>query len=559
MNMKVLEETERDEFVSPAFLVPKGNSSFRMVIDLRRLNGYTRALPFKMETLQFVATTALPEDQMIIVDIKDGYYALEMHPEDRHYMVFRMAGTLYQMRGLPMGWSASAFYFTKLMQAFMKTVQQPTFGSPIRGLQYLDDLLLFVRTPADVRTFRRKIEGLGFMAHPTKSKWTMGRRVTYLGIVIDLDLNRFELPREKIERLRQQAGDLLQRASKHFFVPVRDLASFAGLANFAGLALPAARFFLRRIYNELGDWNGNREVRLTRGIRSDLHWWRNIPRQRIGRDIFRPTTSVLLEADAATNGKEAGWGAVINRNSDNERRTSGRFSENEAKEHIMVLELRAVKLALMDFVEECKARNVRLLEDNQVVVAILKTLTTKHTGLMSELRRFLEIAWRYDIAIHPEYIRSHDNDLADELSRQREERELRLTDCQFAAMTRKYRISPSIDWFATAINAKCRRFASLDGRAPATYMDAFIHDWGREIGLFHPPRHRVAETLQKIIRERAPGIVAVPYRPGTTWWPVFLLATGRTFSIVSAKTCRPLFLRHPAPSAATAVGRTIYN
>ena len=80
MNMKVLEETERDDFVSPAFLVPKGKSSFRMVIDLRRLNGYTRALPFKMETLQFVATTALPDDQMIIVDIKDGYYCCVLKP-----------------------------------------------------------------------------------------------------------------------------------------------------------------------------------------------------------------------------------------------------------------------------------------------------------------------------------------------------------------------------------------------------------------------------------------------------------------------------------------------
>ena len=93
--MRVLDETERDDFVAPAFLVAKGKDSYRMVIDLRRLNTYTRTLPFKMETLQYVATMALQDDQMIIVDIKDGYYALEMHPDDRHYMVFRMAGTLY--------------------------------------------------------------------------------------------------------------------------------------------------------------------------------------------------------------------------------------------------------------------------------------------------------------------------------------------------------------------------------------------------------------------------------------------------------------------------------
>ena len=95
MNMRVLDKTERDDFVAPAFLVPKGKDSYRMVIDLRRLNTYTRTLPFKTETLQYIATTALQDDQMIIVDVKDGYYALEMHPDDRHYMVFRMAGTLF--------------------------------------------------------------------------------------------------------------------------------------------------------------------------------------------------------------------------------------------------------------------------------------------------------------------------------------------------------------------------------------------------------------------------------------------------------------------------------
>ena len=61
MNMRVLDETERDDFVAPAFLVAKGKDSYRMVIDLRRLNTYTRTLPFKMETLQYVATTALPD------------------------------------------------------------------------------------------------------------------------------------------------------------------------------------------------------------------------------------------------------------------------------------------------------------------------------------------------------------------------------------------------------------------------------------------------------------------------------------------------------------------
>ena len=95
---------------------------------------------------------------------------------------------------------------------------------------------------------------------------------------------------------------------------------------------------------------------------------------------------------------------MINRKSENGRRTARSFSKSKAKEHIMVLELQAVKLALLDFVEECKSRNVRLLEENQAVVAILKSLTTKHAGLMAELRlsrNRMETRHRDTAGIHP--------------------------------------------------------------------------------------------------------------------------------------------------------------
>jgi hypothetical protein len=91
-----------------------------------------------------------------------------------------------------------------------------------------------------------------------------------MGIDIDTAKCYFFAPTEKLQKLAKQARHLLQRAIRNnIWLPVKELQSFAGQAQYFFLAIPAARFFLRELHSVLGDkWGGR--VRLTPQLNRDL-------------------------------------------------------------------------------------------------------------------------------------------------------------------------------------------------------------------------------------------------------------------------------------------------
>jgi hypothetical protein len=77
------------------------------------------------------------------------------------------------------------------------------------------------------------------------------------------------------------------------WLPVKELMSFAGHAQYLCLAIMAARFFLRDLHSVLGDkWGGR--VRLTPQLRRDLHWWTQMPSHGNGKNIHRPVETTYI-------------------------------------------------------------------------------------------------------------------------------------------------------------------------------------------------------------------------------------------------------------------------
>jgi hypothetical protein len=88
----------------------------------------------------------------------------------------------------------------------------------------------------------------------------------------------FRAPPAKLHQLAKHASALLGRAASNArWLPTRQLAAFAGKAQFLYLAITSA-FFLRELHNVLATrtgWGGR--VRLTHQLRRDLEWWRTVP------------------------------------------------------------------------------------------------------------------------------------------------------------------------------------------------------------------------------------------------------------------------------------------
>ena len=77
---------EEGEFISPIFLVPKSEDSFRTILNLKRLNENMPYIHFKMETIKSILTLVTPNCFMTKVDIKDAYYSVPIQPEHQKYL-----------------------------------------------------------------------------------------------------------------------------------------------------------------------------------------------------------------------------------------------------------------------------------------------------------------------------------------------------------------------------------------------------------------------------------------------------------------------------------------
>ena len=86
---------EEGEFISPIFLVPKSEDSFRMILNLKRLNENMPYIHFKMEAIMYILTLVTPNCYMTKVDVKDAYYSVPILPEHQKYLNFYFRGKLY--------------------------------------------------------------------------------------------------------------------------------------------------------------------------------------------------------------------------------------------------------------------------------------------------------------------------------------------------------------------------------------------------------------------------------------------------------------------------------
>eukprot|EP00873_Tetraselmis_striata_P004131 jgi/Tetstr1/424395/TSEL_014954.t1 len=375
--------------VSGMFLVPKpGTNKWRLIIDLRELNKWCKTFTMSCETLKHLRHLARAGDWFVSMDLADGYYALGIREEDRDF-------------------------FTPTRRFLRNTRWRGE-----RLLPYMDDFLFLADSREAALELRGRLntllDRLGLLRNPNKGVWEPTQVGPHLGLIIDLKRGEFRAPEEKLIALATAARSLLGRAaSNKRWLPARQLASFAGKAQFLYLAVTPARFFLRELHCVLATrqgWGGR--VKMTNQLRRDLQWWTQVPAQHNGRSMYKPVETAYLHADSGSYG----WGAVLNNNSAYQAR--GFWYEDDRSHHITWKELRAVRHAVDSFLPQLRGRRVLLHEDNTAVVAALTNLTSRSPVMMEELRKLWHLLDIHDISIRPRYIQSAANVWADRLSRE---------------------------------------------------------------------------------------------------------------------------------------------
>jgi hypothetical protein len=127
-----------DQIISNIFLVPKKTpGQFRMILNLKNLNYDVEYAHFKMDTLYSALKLVTRNCYMLSLDIKDAYYSVNVHKDDRKYLRFVFENKLYQFTCLPQGLACAPRVFTKLLKIPLSVLRKD-YGIDISA--FIDDL-----------------------------------------------------------------------------------------------------------------------------------------------------------------------------------------------------------------------------------------------------------------------------------------------------------------------------------------------------------------------------------------------------------------------------------
>ena len=139
--------------------------------------------------------------------------------------------------------------------------------------------------------------------------------------------------------------------------------------------------------------------------RHELLWWIENTRLSNGRKIQQQESQLTIQTDASTKG----WGAHCNGIS-----TGEKWSKKEQQHHINVLELVAVKFAILTFTKNLSNLTIHIQMDNKIALSYLLKMGGTHS---LELLKISNSIWHYllshGIIITVEYLPSKLNVQAD--------------------------------------------------------------------------------------------------------------------------------------------------
>lgn len=458
---------------------------------------------------------------MTSLDLKDAYFSLPIDKRFRKYLRFHWRNKVYQFQCLCFGLSSAPYYFTKAMKPVFAQLRR----EGVACSYYIDDSLYFDRdcSALELKTDRARclLESLGFSVNTKKSVVKPSKVITHLGFLIDTECMRLSLPEDKVSRIVRATSDLLSRHS----VTIRQLASVIGLLVSSMLAVRFGQLHYRGLELEKVEGlkcHGSYDSVITLGdlAKRDLTWWHGCVLSHNGRSFDDVLSIGEYQDDMFTDASSSGWGAVLYRNGTELQRCGGRWSSDEACYHINYLELKAIHLALMAFVSELSA-TVLIHSDNQTAISYVNKYGGCPSPLLNELSHDLW-TWCIDkqIDIRAVHVPGSCNVDADYLSRQFNDNiEWSLRAEIFDQLVDRMGC-PSIDLFASRLNAKLPRFYSWHPEPGCEAVNAFNCSWSHFWGYAFPPFNLIGRVLYKIVQDKACVLLIFPYWPSQPWFPL---------------------------------------
>ena len=498
------------------FLIPKKDGRLRPILDLRGLNQYLKVFRFRMLRTGDVFQSVAANDWFTSIDLKDAYFHVPIAPQHRQFLRFAFEGRAYQFRVLPFGLSLSPRVFTRFVAAALAPLQ----AKGMRILPYLDDWLLLAssrrKVLGDTAALLDHVTQLGMTVNVAKSCLIPRQDVVFIGMAIDSVTMRVRPSPRRVDDIVGLVSQFRGRSSVTYGLLLRLL----GMLIAASALVPLGLLSLRPLQvwsNALGldpERHSRRLVKISAQCRRWLEPWGR--RQHLCQGVVLgslPSRREIVVTDASLSG----WGAVWNH-----RAVRGTWDSRQRHQHINVLELRAVFLALQHFRPALEGRHVLIRTDNtSTVYHINHQGGVRSPQSLQVAQRLLRWAFPHFASLRAMHLPGLDNQAADLLSRgSPPPGEWMLHPAVVREIWERFGRA-GVDLFASSTTKHCPLWFSLSDPSSPLGRDALAHPWPRDCLLYaFPPLPLLMLTLHRIATEGHTVLLVAPFWPGRLWFPM---------------------------------------
>lgn len=176
----IIRESE-SSFASPIVVVRKKNGGVRLCIDFRKLNLQTIKDAYALPNLEEVFSTLTGSKWFSVLDLKSGFYQIEMEETDKCKTAFVCPFGFWEFNRMPQGISNAPSTFQRLMERCMGDLNRKEV------LVFIDDLIVFSETLEEhearlLRVFNH-LKEYGLKLSPEKCHFFQ-TSVKYLGHIV---------------------------------------------------------------------------------------------------------------------------------------------------------------------------------------------------------------------------------------------------------------------------------------------------------------------------------------------------------------------------------------
>ena len=314
------------------------------------------------------------------------------------------------------------------------------------------------------------------------------------------------LPQERVNKIREQCKALQERPTANSQGSDKSdrpivIDSNRSLTSSSSISVARKGRFEERI-------------KLSPQAKAELNWWVQNLELSNGRSLVSIPAQLIISSDASMTG----WGAFCQNQS-----AVGPWSIIERKCHINVLELRAVKLAIMIFTVNKKIQSIHMRMDNMAALKYLVKMGGTYSKEMVDLSKEI---WGYllqkQITLTAEYLPGIMNVEADrESHRATDSSEWKLNPIIFQKVC-CLRGTPEKDLFASRVSKQLQRYMTWKLDPYSQGRDAFLISWNPIFAYAFPSFSVIGRVLKKVLVDQAEMIVIIPAWQTQAWYPRML-------------------------------------